>query len=155
MVLKIFDLLEAFFERFVPSPLKRLYRLAFRYSVFVFGGLIGWIILIGSEQFLLQFGVWRGLGYGAGITLAILFTFFYHRYITFSLKSEWKERLVKFVPIQLVIAATNWLLFITGTEYMRFPDVPASFVITFFLSLVNFSANKLFIFRRGGAGKSL
>ncbi|MBI2140938.1 GtrA family protein [Candidatus Woesearchaeota archaeon] len=143
---KALDSVEMFFSYFVPSPLKRYYFLAASYFIFVFGGLIGWLILIGSEQFLLGFGIWKGIGYGIGLVLAILFTFAYHRHVTFGVKSETKERFAKFAPLQVFIAAANWLLFVAATHYFGFPDVQASFVITFVLSLVNFAANKLFIF---------
>ncbi len=126
-----------------------------KYFTFVFGGLIGWLILIGSEQFLLRFGVWRGIGYGVGLVLAVLFTFAYHRHVTFGMKSESRERFAKFAPLQVIIAAANWLLFVAATHYLHFPDVPASFVVTFFLSLINFAANRLFIFSHGSSGKSL
>lgn len=157
MALKILDLLEAFFERFVPAPMRRLYHVAFRYSVFVFGGLIGWVILIGSEQLLLRFGIWRGIGYAVGLVLAIIFTFVYHRYITFGVKSDTGERFLRFAPIQVVIAAANWLLFLAATEYLKIPvsEIVASFFITFILSLVNFAASKLLVFHRVDAGKSL
>lgn len=160
MVLKILNVLESFFERFVPSPLRRVYHIGFRYSVFVFGGLIGWLILVASDQLLLRFGAWRGFSYATGLALAILFTFSYHRYITFAMKSEVGERFLKFAPLQVVIAAANWVLFLVTKGYLKIPDVSsasvvASFVITFVLSLVNFAANKIFIFRKADARKSL
>lgn len=140
------DRIIMFFSRFVPDPLKKHYFVAARYFIFVFGGFIGWLIVIGIEQFLLRFGIWRGFGYALGIGLAIVFTFFYHRHVTFGLKSEAKERFIKFAPLQIIISILNWLLFIAATEYLHFPDVASSFVITFVLSIVNFAANKLFIF---------
>ncbi len=126
--------------------------LLMKYFTFIFGGLIGWLILIGSEQFLLRFGVWRGIGYGVGLVLAVLFTFAYHRHVTFGMKSESRERFAKFAPLQVIIAAANWLLFVAATHYLHFSDVPASFVVTFFLSLVNFAANRLFIFHAEAQG---
>ena len=152
---KLLDSLELFFARFIPAPLRKYYSVAVRYFTFVFGGLIGWLILVGTEQFLLKAGIWRGIGYALGIGLAIMFTFFYHRYITFGLKSEAKERFVKFAPLQVIISVVNWILFVAATEYFHLPDVPSSFVITFFLSLVNFAANRIFIFRKSDEGKSL
>lgn len=140
--------IEMFFARFVPGPLKGLYFLGMKYATFVFGGLIGWLLVIGTEQFLLGFGVWRGFGYALGIVFAICFTFTYHRHITFGLKSGWKERLVSFAPLQVTISVVNWALFVAATHFFGLPDVPASFVITFFLSLVNFAVNRLFIFHR-------
>ncbi len=156
-MLKLLDSLEVFFGRFVPSPLQKLYSVAFRYSVFVFGGLIGWVILIGSEQLLLRFGIWRGIGYALGLVLAIIFTFVYHRYITFGVKSDLKERFIKFAPLQVLIAAANWIMFLAMTDYLklRISDIVASFIVTFVLSLVNFAASKLLVFHRVDAGKSL
>ncbi len=152
--MKLLDLIEAFFEKLVPSPLKKLYHVAFRYSVFVFGGMVGWIILIGSEQLLLGLGIWRGAGYAVGLVLAIIFTFMYHRYVTFGVKSDLKERFLRFVPVQVVLAAANWLLFLAATEYLKVPvsDVVASFIITFILSLVNFASNKLLVFHKPASG---
>ena len=150
-MLKILGFMEVFFARFVPSPLRKLYSLAFKYLVFISGGLIGWVILIGSEQLLLRWGIWRGIGYALGLALAIVFTFVYHRYITFGVKSDIRERFVRFAPLQVLIAAANWVLFLAMTDYLklRISDVAASFIVTFVLSLVNFAANKLLVFRRG------
>ena len=145
---KLLDSVEMFFARLVPGPLKRYYRLGFRYGIFVFGGLVGWLAVIITEQLLLKVGVWRGIGYALGIVLAIIFTFTYHRYVTFGLKTESKERFIKFAPLQVTLSAANWMLFIAATEYLGFPDVPASFAITFVLSLANFAGNKLFIFHK-------
>ena len=142
------DALENFFARFIPGPLKRPYFLAVRYATFVFGGLIGWLIVIVTEQAMLRLGLWRGIGYGFGIALAVLFTFFYHRYVTFGVKSDWKQRLTRFAPIQVAIAAANWVLFIIATDYLHFSDVATSFVITFFLSLINFALSRLLVFHR-------
>ena len=142
------DSIEQFFARFLPEPLKKPYFVAARYFTFVLGGFIGWLILIVIEQVLLRTGAWRGIGYALGIVFAIIFTFFYHRYVTFGVKSEWKQRFIKFAPIQIIISAANWVLFIAATEYLHFPDVAASFIITFFLSLVNFAISRLFVFQR-------
>ena len=144
---KILDSVELFFSRIVPEPLKKYYFIAVRYATFVFGGLLGWVIMVGTEQLLLKHGIWRGVGYAIGIALAITFTFFYHRYITFGLKSGSKERFAKFAPLQIAISIANWVLFLVATEYLKFSDITASFVITFLLSLVNFAANRLFIFK--------
>lgn len=164
-MLKVLDLLEAFFERFVPSPLKRPYHIAFRYSVFVFGGLIGWVILDRTNILLLHLRLgenvhflnllWHGVAYSIGLILAIIFTFWYHRQVTFDVKTAWKERFSKFVPIQIFIAVLNLVLYLIATQFFSFPKTPASFVVTFFLSFVNFAFNKLLVFRKGASGKSL
>ncbi len=140
--------IELFFARFVPGPLRAPYFLAARYGTFVFGGLIGWLLVIVTEQALLRLGVWKGFGYGLGIVFAIAFTFTYHRFITFGLTAGWKERLASFAPLQIALSVANWALFVSATHFFGFPDVAASFVITFFLSLLNFSINRFFIFRK-------
>lgn len=155
MISKFLDSLESFFARFVPAPLKSVYSLGFRYSVFVFGGLIGYVIYYGAQESLYLLGVPRAIDLAIGLTLAVLFTFTYHRYVTFGQKEGWKEKFMKFAPIQVVIAAVNGVLSFIAIEQMHFPSLQATFIITFVLSLANFAANKLFIFSSSGAGKSL
>ena len=128
--------------------------LLMQYFTFIFGWLIGWLILVGTYKLLLGFHLWNGLSYAAGLLLTILFTFAYHRYVTFVLKTDRVERFMKFAPLQLGIAAANWLLFLAGTELLHLHDVATSFVVTFFLSLANFAANRLLVFHREDSGKS-
>jgi putative flippase GtrA len=146
-MLKAVESFGLFFSRFVPESLKKYYFALFKYGVFVSGGLVGWIILIGSEQILLSYGFWNGIGFAIGIFLAIIFTFIYHQYVTFGIRTNWVQRFIKFIPIQIVIAAANWILSVLATNIMHFPDVPASFVITFVLSIFNFIFTKLLVFK--------
>jgi putative flippase GtrA len=136
-----------FFSRFVPESLKKYYFALFKYGVFVSGGLVGWLILIGSEQILLAQGFWNGIGFAVGLAFGIVFTFIYHQYVTFDIHTNLAKRFIRFIPIQLVIAAANWVLSVIATNVMHFPDVPASFVITFVLSIFNFIFTKLLVFR--------
>lgn len=159
---KLLDAIEIFFSRLVPGPLKKHYFLAFRYFTFVVGGFLGWVIMIGTEQFLLRFGVQKIIGYGLGVVLAILFTFCYHRYVTFGVTSNWKERLMVFAPIVIILSLVNLALFaffkppanltpiaLFGFKFViDLKDIVLSFVITIVLSLVNFAANKLFVFKK-------
>lgn len=139
---------ELFFSRFVPEPLKGCYFLVARYATFVFGGLIGWIVLFGIYRMLSAFNLWTGISYAAGLGFAIVFTFTYHRYITFDVRTEKVERFTKFAPFQVALAGVNWLLFVVSVEHFRLADGITSFVITFFLSLVNFGVNRVFIFHK-------
>ncbi len=145
---RIFNSLEVFFSRFVPRPFKRLYAVGFRYGVFISGGFIGYIIFFSTQRILFNAGVWRGTGLAAGETLAVLFTFMYHRYVTFDQTSGAREKFMKFVPLQVIIAVVTWALSLVAIERLHYPDLQATFVIVFFLSLVNFTANRLFIFRK-------
>ncbi len=146
---KVLESIEGFFSTLVPGPLKKYYFIGFHYGVFVFGGLIGYLLYFGSQRVLFNLGIWRGFGLGVGIVLAILFTFTYHRYVTFDQKGGWKEKFAKFAPLQAVIAAINWALSLLAIEALHFPDFQATFVITFVLSLFNFAASKMLVFSRG------
>jgi len=147
-MIKALDATEHFFGRFVPSPLKRHYSVGFRYSVFAFGGLIGYVIYYGAQRILFDLGIWRGIALAVGIILAILFTFTYHRHVTFDQKTGWKEKFVKFIPIQLVIGGLNWVISLVAIETFHFPDLPATFVITLVLSILNFAASRVFVFNK-------
>ncbi|HLD97527.1 MAG TPA: GtrA family protein [Candidatus Nanoarchaeia archaeon] len=145
---RIFNALEVFFGRFVPRPLKRLYAIGFRYGVFIFGGLIGYIIFYGTQRILYNAGMWRGTGLAVGEILAVLFTFMYHRHVTFDQKSNARERFLKFFPVQISLAVITWALSLVAIEHLHYPDLQATFVIVFLLSMVNFTANRLFVFRK-------
>lgn len=121
-----------------------------RYIIFVFGGGIGWLILIGAHTFFRDnFGFQPVVSYAIGILFAIAFTFVYHIFITFKMKTRLKERFIQFSIVVVVISIANWVLFALGREVMdlQIPDFIMSFVITVFLSVVNFAINRIFIFR--------
>ncbi len=145
-VMGFFGAMESFFSRFVPSPFKRYYFLGFKYAIFVSGGLIGYFLYFVTQELLYKAGVHRAMGLSAGLVLAVFFTFTYHRYVTFDQKGGWKQKLAKFAPVQVVIAVINGILSYVAIENLHIPSFQATFVITFVLSLVNFAANKLFIF---------
>lgn len=142
------DTIEMFFGKFVPRPLKRVYANGFRYGIFITGGLIGYALYYGTQEMLYKAGVFRAIGLAAGLTLAVLFTFTYHRYVTFTQREGWREKLAKFAPLQIAISAVNGVASLIAIEKMHYPSLQATFVITFVLSLANFAANKLFIFRK-------
>jgi putative flippase GtrA len=146
-MIKFLDSIELFFSRFVPGKLKRIYHIGFRYGVFVFGGFIGYVLYYLSQRILYDMGLWRGFGLGVGLILAIAFTFTYHTFITFDQKSGWKDRLIKFVPVQLLISVINWIASMVAIEMMHFQDLPATFLITLVLSLLNFVTTRLLVFR--------
>ncbi len=140
-----------------------------RYLVFVFGGGIGWLIIIGMQAlFLARWG--EIFSYWVGLIFADIFTFVYHRLITFKIKSDWKMRFVKFSAIVIVISVANGALFSFSAKNfdltyfdMAVPSglllglfggnliipgrILVSFVITLILSIINFGINRIFIFR--------
>ncbi len=123
-----------------------------RFLIFVTGGGLGWLLNIAVTVLLSRFfGVWQMLAYAVGLVFNIAFNFSFHKYITFGVKTK-LHRSVIFVIITLVIVAANWLLVYLFTEVL-YQDLPTfvfaavSFVVTLFLSIINFAANKLFVFR--------
>ena len=122
-----------------------------RYSIFVFGGFTGWLALISIHTFFRDaYGFNPLLSYAIGMIFADLFTFVYHRLVTFKVKTDWKRRFVQFTIIIVILSATNWTLFsiARGIFDLPFPDIVISFVITAVLSIINFVINRLFIFKQ-------
>ncbi len=120
-----------------------------RYLIFLVGGTTGWLILIGIHTLLHGRGTHAAISYGVGDFVAVLFTFFYHRLVTFKIKTNWQSRFVQFALLTTFIAFANWGLFFLFRIVMNVPvpDVVVSFLITGFLSVINFLFNRIFIFR--------
>lgn len=155
-----------FQERLTGEPLLATIK---RYLVFVFGGGIGWLIIIGMQaMFLVRLG--EVPSYWIGLLFADIFTFVYHQFITFKIKSDWKRRFVKFSVIVVLISIANGTLFSLAANAfdltyfdIAFPSwlslgffggglvipgrILVSFVITVILSIINFAINRIFIFR--------
>lgn len=126
--------------------------LATKFLIFVTGGGLGWLLNIAVTVLLSRlFGVWHMLAYAIGLVFNISFNFSFHKYVTFGVRTELRHSAI-FAVITLLIVAANWLLVYFFTEIL-FRDQPVlvfaavSLVVTLFLSVVNFAANKLFVFR--------
>ena len=121
-----------------------------RYSIFVFGGFMGWLILIGLHTWVKNsFAINPVLSYGFGVFFADVFTFAYHRLVTFRIKTNWHVRFLQFTVLVLSISIANWALSAVGRGVLDLPirDSVMSFLITGFLSAVNFMVNRAVIFR--------
>jgi len=135
-----------------PHLIRKTYFIVKRYVIFIIGGFISWLILISITAFIVNnFQAQPFVGYTFGLMGAIVFAFNYHRYITFKKKTNWQSRFTKFAPLELSLSGFNWLLFYVVTELFGFSSglnyVVASFFITWGISVVNFSLNRLWIFR--------
>ena len=128
--------------------------LATRFLVFVTRGGLGWLLNIAVTVMLSRvFGVWQMLAYAVGLVFNIAFNFSFHKYITFGVNKTELRHSVAFAVITLAIVAANWLVVYLFTEiiYQNLPTsvfAAVSFVATLFLSIINFAANKLFVFSR-------
>ena len=137
----------AFQERITGDSLSKTIK---RYIIFVTGGLIGWLLVIGPHLYLrANFDISSVFSYAVGIIIADIFTFIYHRLITFKITTEWRRRFTQFSILIVSVGIANWALFTISRSVLDlpFPDVIISFVITGVLSIVNFLINRLFIFR--------
>lgn len=154
-------------QRLTGEPLFATIR---RYLIFVFGGGIGWSIIIGMQAlFIAKLG--EIFSYWIGLLFADIFTFVYHRFITFKIKSDWKIRFVKFSVIVVAISIANGAIFsfaaktfdlthfdvaipsalllgFFGSGLIVPGRILVSFVITLVLSVINFAINRIFIFRQ-------
>ena len=145
-------LLETLDELPFSSILRKIYFAIKRYAIFIFGGFVGWLILISITTFITNaFQTRPYVGYLFGLTGAIIFTFSYHRYITFKQKTNWQSRFMKFAPLEISLSALNWLLFYIVTESQGIGSgvgyITASFFITWFISIINFSLNRFWVFK--------
>ena len=134
------------------SILRKIYFLVKRYIIFIFGGFLGWLILISVTVFIVNIFQTRPyVGYSLGLTGAIIFAFSYHRYITFKQKTNWQPRFMKFAPLEISLSGLNWLFFYLVTEFLGIGSgigyITASFFITWFISIINFSLNRFWVFK--------
>lgn len=122
-----------------------------RYATFLIGGTTGWLILIGLHTFFKGFYGFNPLvSYAAGLVFADVFTFVFHKIVTFRIHTNWKRRFLQFSALVIAVSVANWGLFYVGRQVLDLPvrDFVMSFFITGFLSVVNFSVNRVLIFRR-------
>ena len=64
-----------------------------QYIRFIFGGGIGLLINIGITAFFTEiFGLWHMYAYTVGLSINVIFNFFYHRNITFKIYDRVKNR---------------------------------------------------------------
>ena len=114
-----------------------------KYLTFIIGGGIGLALsLIVTYAFTTILQLWHMFSYVFGLAAAIIFTFAFHRQVTFNNKSKARDRLIKFVAVTLVLAGLNWLLVLFFTEGLLVFYVYAIFGVTFGISIINYYSNK-------------
>jgi putative flippase GtrA len=128
-----------------------------KYLIFIAGGGTGLLIAEAITTLLTEsFNMWYLISYTIGTAVSIIFTFIYHRYITFRKSTEIRKRFIKFVFVVTVIATLNVVLvyFFTeaaaaflGIEISKLLYWSTIFIITLVLSTINFAINKLWVFK--------
>jgi putative flippase GtrA len=115
---------------------------------FAFGGLVGavinWSITYGLTE---NFDVHYLISNLVGLTVNIIFNFFYHSHITFGVFDDTKRRFVKFVLFTLIIVALNIVIIFTLTEFFHIWYLFSAIIATFLIVIFNFVGNQFYIFR--------
>lgn len=129
-----------------------------RYIKFVTGGGLGLLVNLAVTYALTELlDMWFGAAYALGLSANVLFNFMYHRHFTFSQTGQALERLYKFIPLTLAVAAANYLVVRFLTEafisnageamlggYYKYAVI---IFVTTVLSIMNYAANRLWVFR--------
>ncbi|MBN2454043.1 GtrA family protein [Candidatus Woesearchaeota archaeon] len=139
-----------------------------RYFIFLFGGGTAYFLAMIITTFLERGGMWFWAAYSVGLVFAIVFTFIYHRYVTFRKFGSIGSRFAKFTVVVLLIVIANWIFTIitisllSGAQ-LQFGDPNAlldsakyaapltywlvTFFVTLVLSVFNFLFNKIWVFK--------
>lgn len=119
-----------------------------RYIVFIAGGGMGMFINLCITYVLTEFVCfWYMLSYAIGQTVNLLFNFFYHRHITFTVTSQTKGRFGKFILVSAGVIPTSWLLVWFITEYLQFYYILSIILVAFLVSIIDFLINKMWVFK--------
>ena len=128
------------------------------YSVFILGGGARLLYIMLLTFVLINlFKLPYTVSYAAAMISAAIFSFIYNRHITFNRLTKWQRRLLRFVAVLVFIGVSNWILVFFATEsvssYFDTEVLPeyywaSIFVVTLFLSVVNFTLNKKWVFRK-------
>ena len=132
----------------------------FKYVKFVVGGGIGLLINLAVTYNLNSYqGISFPLSYAFGLTVNIIFNFFYHRHFTFSQKDALMKRFYKFIPLTLAITAANYGLVLLFAEVIIMKQlIPVILIqnyynylviiaVTGIVSIVNYTINRLWVFK--------
>lgn len=131
-----------------------------KYTKFIIGGGLGLLVNLIATYLLTEIiGLHFRAAYAIGLAANVLFNFAYHRRITFERNDNPMARLYKFVPLTLVITATNYVLVMIFTELVILDwVVPISLFhqyyryiaivgVTGIVSIANYATNKRWVFR--------
>jgi len=116
--------------------------------IFGFGGLVGAIINWAITYSLTEnFDIHYLLSNLIGLTVNIIFNFFYHSHITFKVFDDTKRRFFKFLIFTLIIVALNILIIFILTEFFDIWYLFSAIIATLTIVIFNFVGNHFYIFR--------
>lgn len=115
--------------------------------IFAFGGLVGAVINWSITYALTEnFDIYYLLSNLIGLTVNIIFNFFYHSHITFRVFDNAKRRFFKFVLFTLIIVCLNIVIIFTLTEFFDIWYLLSAIIATFIIVIFNFAGNQFYIF---------
>lgn len=118
-----------------------------QYIIFIIGGAIGLLISMIVTYILTEFfNIFYMLSYAVSMIFTFFIMFMYHSYITFKGFKYNHKRFIKFVVISIILVFANWGLVYIVTELFKIHYLISIFLVTLFLSIINYTLNKLFIF---------
>ena len=128
------------------------------YSVFILGGgaRLFYIMLI-TFVLINMMELPYTISYAVAMISAAIFSFIYNRQVTFNRLSQWQIRFLRFAAVLVFIGVSNWTLVYVSTEAVAsyfdteiLPEYywPSILAVTTFLSVVNFTLNKKWVFKK-------
>ena len=118
-----------------------------RFFIFAIGGGIGALINLAVTYFFTEIAGLRYIfSYVIGISVNIVFNFFYHRSITFGIKSELKNRLAKSIFTSVSIGLGIMALVYFFTEVLSVWYIFSGILAIGIMTLANYFVNKRWVF---------
>ena len=120
----------------------------YKFSKFLLGGGLGYIINIVSTYVLTEFfGLYYLLSYTISFSVVILFHFFFNTYIIFKLEKEHFKRFFYYLFSVLFFTVSNIFLVKVFTEYLKLYYLFSIIIVTASLFLLKFFIYKDYVFK--------
>ena len=115
---------------------------------FALGGMLIFIYELGVTVFLTEkLHLWHMYSFALALLSGLFLLFLYHYKITF--QSHFKATdLLKFIVVYCSTYLLAWIFLLLATQF-SFHYIPSITVISLFISLLNYYANKYLVFNQG------
>ena len=117
------------------------------YLLFALGGLLVFLYEILITIILTEFfKMWVMYSYALALLSGLVLLYFYHSYITFSI-SHSSDNLLRFFLLYLCTYIIAWIIVLSATNF-GLHYVSSIFIVSILLSVINYHANKKWVFVR-------
>lgn len=111
------------------------------------GGMVCFLAEAGLTVLLTEVvGLWSKISYAIALILGLLGLFYFHRHLTFRVKSNKSEQLAKFYALYGTSYFANWILVAVLSIFINY--VYAIIVVGITLWPLNFLGNDMWVFRK-------